>query len=83
MKVVDIRAPVNGIQIERGVPLPPPRYKGRYPLHKMGVGDSFVMPIEQRGSLKNAAQAFSEKTGAKFTIRTLDNGRTVRIWRLS
>jgi hypothetical protein len=71
-------------KISSDFPIPPPTSKGhkrRYPLDKMEVGDSFLVPKAEERTIRNAVYLWASRHNKKFTIRTLDNG-TIRCWRI-
>lgn len=77
-----------GIPIERGIPMPPkqaqktgPRTPISVAMHKLKVGESFAVPLEQKKRLGIAASTCRKRTGAKFAVRELDG--FARVWRLS
>jgi hypothetical protein len=61
MRVLDERAPVNGIVIQKGVPLPACRGVMRFPFHLMSPGESFEVPVDQIVSLRSAAHYYAKK----------------------
>ena len=82
------------INIEKGVPLPPPTHRGRkpiskYPFEGMAVGDSFLIPAETPDELRKVQ---SQVGGAishfrrqgywewRFATRQLNKG--LRVWRI-
>lgn len=80
-------------QVEKNIPLPPPRQprkrkEPRYPWHKMDVGDSFFIKARKNqvyikaSSIMACAKGWADrnKNGMKFTSRIVDNG--VRIFRI-
>jgi hypothetical protein len=78
---------VSALPIEADVPLPPARSGGRstdWPvlferLTKAGLCSS-PLPIEQKHSLKNAADKWFKAHGGTFAIRTISDTH-LRIWR--
>jgi uncharacterized membrane-anchored protein len=70
----------GGIVIEKGVPVPPCRDKGRWQnlLSEMAVGDSFLATEKESHSFQKAAR----KNGDKVTVRMTkeDNIRPIRVW---
>lgn len=71
-------------QIEKNVSLPTD--KGIYPLFDMLIGDSFVVPLEETKSLRNAIMSTSRRHKKfHFMTRTVmhdDSTRVVRVWRI-
>ena len=65
--------------VEDKVSLPKPRVVYAYPYEDMGVGDSFVVPVEARQKVLNANYRASKRLGCKYTCRT--EGEVVRVWR--
>lgn len=69
--------------IETGVPLPLPKSDySDHPFKRMDVGQSIVVPIEDRKyvyRLRLAIWKHSKKHGVKYTSRVLPEG--LRIWR--
>ena len=83
------------IKVEKGVPIPPRRWRGggprggdpKYPWPLMEVGDSFFIPTHSRDEailmnlkIGSSATTYMRKHGVKFTARSLDDG--VRYWRV-
>lgn len=70
------------IDVDDDIPLPPEEHThARYPLHKLDVGQSFLVPIEERGAARAATSAYARKSGASFVTRATPEG--LRIWRKS
>jgi hypothetical protein len=71
----------GGYAIEKNVPLPPSRRKGkeRFPLNRLEVGESFVVQKHEVFAARNAAHRLNKKTGKVFTSRAIENG--YRVWR--
>jgi hypothetical protein len=67
--------------VEARVSLPKPRVVYAYPYEDMGVGDSFVVPLEARQKVLNANYRATKRLGLRFTSRT--EGDVVRVWRVS
>ena len=67
------------IKIEKGIPLPKRRKWGDIAkeLRKMNVGDSFVVEIEQRGSINTAFR----RLGFCCATEKIDD-KTARVWRV-
>lgn len=70
-------------KIEKGVPLPPKRSRGKtmYPFGQMEVGDSFAIPHKKFASAYKSLQNVPDYKGW-FASRKLDDG-TVRFWRIA
>lgn len=72
------------LQVDSNVPLPGESAKRgpepKYPLAGMEIGDSFLFPKGQRGSVQTRASQVSKQTGYKFTVRVVDKDNC-RIWR--
>lgn len=70
--------------IDKDVPIPKKtKGSGRrtvYPLDKMELGDSFVVPLEQRKDLSVRIRYQAKKTGRAFTTRKISD-TSVRVWR--
>lgn len=79
-RTADIPAPDN-IQIERHVPIPPPRRgrRQRWPLIDMQVGESIEVLQIEADRVRTAAWNTTQRYGYQFTTRKTDKG--VRIWR--
>lgn len=80
--------------IEKNIPLPMhyDRTTRKYPFDQMSVGDSFLVPCEDRPAetaatlnrLRQAARAYRnrhDKKDQRFNCRTLNRG--VRCWRVA
>jgi hypothetical protein len=75
------------IEIENGIPIPKQKRKRKtlYPLADLGVGQSFFVacaPERSRKlitSLGSSAKNQANKTGRRFTLRTVEGG--IRVWR--
>lgn len=83
------------IAIEKGIPMP--GYDGRqqkphnqppktiYPLADMEVGDSFVVPVRKKRSVRSVVCKFKNYFGNEhkdFTTRQVENNM-VRVWRIA
>ena len=76
--------------IEKGIPAPTDGdYRGKrrlYPLHKMEMGDSFLVPIDDDKDVRKMSNSIlgcgrrSRHLGKRFVVRTLKNG--IRCWRI-
>ena len=72
-------------KIEKGIPIPANATTGpgtprKYPLAEMEVGDSFLAPLNRKGSVKSRASLHARKTGRQFCVRVTEAG--VRVWRI-
>jgi hypothetical protein len=75
---------ITPVQIEKGIPLPPPRSKfPPLPLASMEIGDSFVVPVTRSNSMRIALTSYHKKSGAKFATRSLREEKAVRVWRVA
>lgn len=70
------------IQIEKGVPIPDRHHSFTHgmtgAIRSMAIGDSFVIPKEQRTSVINCSRA----SGAKLSVRKISDTE-VRVWRVA
>ncbi len=67
--------------IESNIPVP--GYgMGKTPLSYMNVGDSFVAPIANRGSIASTMSRLKKKHGKVYTSRSIDENN-MRIWRVA
>lgn len=78
------RMDISVVAIDKGIPMP----AGKTPsmdwtplLDKLGVGDSFLLPLEARSAIGSAATKFKQSTGRVLSIRSVPDG--VRVWRTS
>lgn len=68
-------------------PLAPTSRTPLYPFRSMKVGQSFLIPAQGRARgaasrrVINNAQAYQRATGAKFMVRSVEDG--VRCWRIA
>lgn len=75
------------ITIEKNIPMPEARSKGRYPYADMQVGDSFYLEtkgVDEIGvarRLRGSSFLYGKKSGAKFSVRKMDDG--FRVWRVA
>lgn len=66
------------IKVESDRPLP-----GKFPFDQMKVGDSFVIPDSvTRSAVTMAAWRYGKKTGTKFSVRRLPDGKGYACWRV-
>lgn len=83
----------NKYAVEKGVPLPPKgisKKSSKYPYYTMEVGDSFVVEVEERNSIKTSISYFNTVMSKKGLPNRYDwrdvreNGvEYVRIWRVA
>lgn len=66
--------------IEKNVPISHAP-KGKYPLGKMEVNDSFLAPISHRNYISMAMSQMKKRTGRAYMMRKVDDDH-VRIWRV-
>jgi hypothetical protein len=86
-------ATVNGIKIDKGVPIPTTYRSGTcpYPFAEMGVGDSFAIPVplgEQpkvvAGRIRARVEWWKKQApGFHAAIRVEQDGKAVRCWRVA
>jgi hypothetical protein len=72
------------IRIEKNVALPPPQV-GRpptYPFAAMEIGDSFLMRIEAKDRVREAAQAWRRRHEG-WNYRTRIEADGIRVWRIA
>lgn len=74
-------------KIESGVAIPPTRsaMATKYPFNRMKKGDSIRVPIALARRADHAARRFGKLCKPrewKFTIRKIEQGAAVRIWRI-
>lgn len=75
---------MSDYKIDNGLPIPASRNTdgGKYPLRKMAIGDSFIVPLVTRDKVYPAVSYFSKRNPPyKFTIRKTDDG--YRVWRIA
>ena len=69
------------IKIEKGIPMPAPYVRKRFPFDDMEVGDSFFVPdATPRSIAGSVSQARKRLPGRMFNCRRVDGG--TRVWRL-
>lgn len=68
-------------QIEKNVSIPARRNK--YPWQHMDVGDSFVVPMEKKASVKVAAVNWGKRHAACFSSREDKERGELRVWRIA
>jgi hypothetical protein len=73
-------------KVERGVPIPTRGSHHTYPFGTMRVGDSFLVPVAKRKTVRSAAWLAGKRRGWKFKSRDdldeLGRLRGVRVWRV-
>lgn len=67
------------IEVEKGIPMPPPRSHTKYPWHDMDVGDSFFIKDGNTNKVSTAGRTNKQKTGRSYCVRQVEGG--VRVWR--
>lgn len=72
-----MRKKIEVANIDTGIPVPD---RASYPIRDLAVGESFVFPLNKRGSVQTKASKIKAETGHDYTIRKIDND-TARIWR--
>jgi hypothetical protein len=81
--------PANGVvKVERGVPIPPERLPGRFPVYPwrdMEIGDSFAVDRARDRQVRSVAWGWGKRHGQKFTVaRVVEDGiEKVRCWRIA
>lgn len=73
------------IDLESGLPVPPPSNGGRperYPFTKMKVGESFFIPTDEKERTRSAVLGAARlRLGAgRVATRSVDGG--LRVWRI-
>lgn len=71
---------MNEIKIEKGVPVPSPPMRAKYPFKDMEVGDSFFVSSEYIDKVRSSAASYARAHGMKFTTRQEGDG--LRVWRV-
>ena len=72
------------IEVDKNIPVPKPRGKGRYPLRTMKVGESFFVPADDQQWTQNRLSSIAWAIkGKKYrTKRVTEKGVDgVRVWR--
>jgi hypothetical protein len=64
--------------IEKGIPLP---NFGEFPLDRLEIGDSFLIPACKQGALRHALRKLPKCDRDRFKTRKVREGR--RVWRVS
>ena len=67
------------IEIDRDIKMPVSRVVYDYPYEVMDIGDSFVVPLEDRAKVLNANYRAGKRLARAFEART-EEGK-VRVWR--
>lgn len=67
---------MSEILIEKGIPVPRSARNGAaYPFSKLEVGDSFIVPAEERGRARSAAHGYQRThSGICLVTRTVEGG---------
>jgi len=69
----------TAIKIDKNIPMPTKGGSGvSAALRKLGIGDSFLVGLEHRASVRPAAA----RLGVRITVRTLENDQ-IRVWRVA
>lgn len=69
------------MKIEKNIPIPERKHGiVRYPFIDMGIGESFLAPIEKENSVKVAAAQFGKRHDMLFLARIVHGG--IRVWRV-
>lgn len=70
------------IKIEKNIPIPKTAYRA-WPFNEMKIGDSFAVPIADRGRVTQAATQWALRhEGFKFITRQTEDRQSVRVWRV-
>ena len=64
---------------EEGIPIPVGREKS-VPLAELEIGQSYLVPLEQRNTVQANASRLKARTGKVFTIQKIDE-YSIRVWR--
>jgi|WetSurMetagenome_2_1015567.scaffolds.fasta_scaffold397436_3 hypothetical protein len=89
MKFILNKDNLEEYKIESNIPIPPPikvENTSKYPINKMKVGDSFLVPfdtkdMDKKRKMRNSlTSVFSRKKPKKFTVRMTEKG--IRVWRI-
>lgn len=73
--------------VEKSVPIPEDKPKGKYPLDSMGPGESFLVQCAPKNakrirlSIMGATRRVSAKMGAEFLVQVRSEENGVRCWR--
>lgn len=76
------------LPLDEGIPLPPKggrirtgdHLKVQQTLERMGVGQSFVSPLKESGTL-TVIKGVADRLGRKFATRRIEH-KQVRVWRV-
>ena len=85
------RAPTKEVvgAVEKSVPIPEDKPKGKYPLDSMGPGESFLVQCAPKNakrirlSIMGASRRVTSKTGAEFLVQVRPEEGGVRCWRMA
>lgn len=71
------------IKIDKDIPFPERMNKGKsmYPFAAMKIGDSFLVPFENRNRVSVAMVTANRKIGKKFASKKVEDG--IRVWRIA
>jgi len=75
-------------EIEQGIEIPYPEYKGKWRFHEYEVGDSSAIPYEDNElevtRFRVAASAYGKRNGKAFISRSTveDDIKVLRVWRV-
>lgn len=73
--------------VEKSVPIPKDKPKGKYPLDSMGSGESFLVQCAPKNakrirlSIMGASRRVTQKTGTEFLVQVRPEEGGVRCWR--
>lgn len=68
--------PINSVE-------PIPYRNQRYPFGEMEVGDSFLAPLEQWGSLRTRASQWKRKHNGSVVFQVKRVLQGIRVWRIA
>ena len=83
------RAPTKEVvgAVEKSVPIPEDKPKGKYPLDSLQPGESFLVQCAPKNakrirlSIMGATRRVTQKTGAEFLVQVRPEENGVRCWR--
>lgn len=64
------------IEVEKNIPLP----HDKYPFKKMGVGDSFFVPLREAPNFKGVSYKLAKKANIVIKVKLENDGH--RCWRI-